>query len=258
MTPSSPTPLLILGVCHFAASSDSYQQQVRFDALAPARQREMEELARRLAEFRPTRIAVESLPERQSRLDSLYGAYLEGSYALGANEIYQLGFRLARNLGHQRVHAVDARMRGYTSYDDLKKSLSAFGQDSLLDFGKDPWGAKYRELFRHDDSAKAARPLLEHLAYLNSERRLLASMGTNLVGLFKAGSDTLPLGPDWITQSFNRDLRIFQNLQRLAQQPGERILLIIGASHVPMLRLLAQSSPEFEVVEVHQYLRTPR
>ena len=39
-------------------------------------------------------------------------------------------------------------------------------------------------------------------------------------------------GPDHVTAWYNRNLRIFANLQRLAAAPDERILLVIGAGHV--------------------------
>jgi len=248
-------PLMMLGVFHFASSGDAFRSQVPFDVLTPARQREVEELVDRLAAFRPTHVAVEALPERQRRLDSLYAAYVAGTYTLGANEIFQLGFRVARRLGHSRVYAVDARMRSYTTYESLQASLAALAQTPMLTLADQPWGARYWRLFQRDDSLKATQPLRDHLAYLNSEPRLRASMGANLIGLFRAGNDTLPLGPDWVTQSFNRDLRIFRNLQRLAEQPGSRTLLIIGASHIPTLRMLAESSPDIHHHPVGPYLR---
>ena len=254
VAPPGRTPLAILGVFHFGSSSDSYQRQVAFDIRAPDRQREVEQLVEQLERFQPTHVAVEALPEQQRRLDSLFAAYSRGEYTLGPNEIYQIGFRLARRLGHSRVYAVDARMRSYMTYAELKSGLAHRGQDSLLTFQQTEWGARYWRLFQRDDSARARRPLRDHLLYLNSDARLRASMGTNVVGVFRAGDDSTPLGPDWITQSFNRDLRIFRNLLSL-RKPGTRILLIVGASHVPTLRLLAEASPELRYVPIQSVLR---
>jgi hypothetical protein len=56
------------------------------------------------------------------------------------------------------------------------------------------------------------------------------------------------LGAAW----YARNLRIFRNLQRLGECPEERVLLFIGAGHVPLLRFVAQASPEHERVEVER------
>ena len=61
--------------------------------------------------------------------------------------------------------------------------------------------------------------------------------------------------PDMQTAWYNRNLRIFQNLQRITEGPGERILLVIGAGHVPIIRHAVISSPEYELVEVDQLIR---
>jgi len=50
--------------------------------------------------------------------------------------------------------------------------------------------------------------------------------------------------PDDATQWYTRNLRIFSNLQHLTTSASDRILLIIGAGHLPILRFPAQSSRE--------------
>jgi hypothetical protein len=52
----------------------------------------------------------------------------------------------------------------------------------------------------------------------------------------------------------NRNLRIFRNVQRISAAPGERILVIYGSGHLPLLRYMAEASPEYELVEVDRYL----
>lgn len=47
---------------------------------------------------------------------------------------------------------------------------------------------------------------------------------------------------------YNRNLRIFCNIQQLADQEGERIPVLFGAGHVQILEELVDSSPEHEHV----------
>lgn len=54
---------------------------------------------------------------------------------------------------------------------------------------------------------------------------------------------------------YDRNLRIFRNLQRLTSSPEERILLVIGAGHLPILQFVASTSPEYELMDVRDYQR---
>lgn len=96
--------------------------------------------------------------------------------------------------------------------------------------------------------------LKEHLLYLNSEQRILRGHGHYLVGTFKVAKGGQYPGPDAKTAWYNRNLRIFSNIQKLKMQADERILVIIGAGHVPILRHAIRSSPGYRLVEVSSVL----
>jgi hypothetical protein len=49
------------------------------------------------------------------------------------------------------------------------------------------------------------------------------------VRYFKGGGDTSYVGPDFAAGWFDRNLRIFRNLQRLTGGPAERILVVYGS-----------------------------
>jgi hypothetical protein len=57
------------------------------------------------------------------------------------------------------------------------------------------------------------------------------------------------------TNWYNRELRIFANLNRITEFPNDRILLLIGAGHLAIQRDFALDSPQFCLVEVESYLR---
>ncbi|HUP49703.1 MAG TPA: DUF5694 domain-containing protein, partial [Thermoanaerobaculia bacterium] len=117
--------IVMVGVFHFASPGlDAYKPVHTFDVMSSDRQTEIEEVAALLARFQPTKIAVEFRPERQARMDELYAEYLRGEYELGTNEVYQLGFRLARMMGHPRVHLVDAPARHYFTEEEYSEKLA--------------------------------------------------------------------------------------------------------------------------------------
>lgn len=251
--------LLFLGVFHFADQGlDAYKPRFHLDITSPERQREVEELVEGLLLFRPTKVAIEAEPRLQPRLDSLYGAYLKGTHELGANEVYQLGFRLAKRLGLARVWAVDAEARAYMTDTEARARITALGlnMDTVMrQIENDPWTLQYRRLYALEDSLKMLRTLAHHLLYLNDPERIRIGHGAYLVGSFKLGASADYLGPDDATSWYNRNLRIFSNLQHMTSGSADRILLIVGAGHLPILRFLALSSPEYRLREPSEFLR---
>lgn len=254
--PEPPVKLLILGTFHFKdAGLDSYRPKHDVDILSPDRQKELTELVRLLATFEPKKIAVERLPARQASLDRRYASYREGALEPSSDEIVQLGFRLAARLGHERVFAVDAKRRFYEPWVDPDEYAKSHEQQDRLD--PDLWSL-YGRSHRFADKLKTQKTLREYLSYVNEPKQLLRSHGQYLIGNFEVGKGEDYPGVDSKTAWYNRNLKIFANLQRIADLNGDRILLLIGHGHVPILRHAAQASPQFELVEVSEVLGSPR
>jgi hypothetical protein len=101
------TEVLVLGTYHMANPGHDIFNMQADDVLAPKRQAEMAQLMEVLKRFRPTKIAVES-DAGSDRIPKRYADYIAGKYQLTANEIDQVGLRLAKELGHKTLYAVDA------------------------------------------------------------------------------------------------------------------------------------------------------
>ena len=133
--------VMVLGTYHMDNPGRDYANPTVDDVLAPRRQAEIEAVVRALAEFRPTRIAIEATPSRDSLHNARYHAYRAGSYRLGRN----------------------------------------------------------------------------------------------------------------VANWYARNLHIYANIARVAQ-PGERVLVIMGSGHRPLLRQFVAESPELELVPAERYL----
>ncbi len=274
-----PAQVMLLGTFHFQDSGlNRYKAQHDVGILSEPRQREVEEVVACLARFQPTKIAVERRPDRQAEIDREYRAYLDGEFPLPAGEVHQLGFRLAKRLGHARVYGVDAWGRYYAPAIDLEqyaanRSTGELQQFLAEDLDFDPvrdltayarghgqeqltseWWPYFERRAARSDEAKTRRTLRETLLLCNAEASILDEHGPYLVDWFKVGQGNEYPGVDWVTAWYSRNLRIFANLQRITGGPHERILLIIGGGHVPILRHCVQASPEYTLVEVAEYL----
>jgi hypothetical protein len=271
--------VMLLGTFHFQdAGLDAYKPRFSIDILSEPRQGEVAEVVELLAAFQPTRIAVERRPERQDETDRDFAAYRRGESALSANEIHQIGFRLAQRLGHDRVYCVDAWGRYYAPPLDLEvygqgMTTKALGELLESQFSFDPhgdlevyarehgqepllleWWDQLKWVGEQGDERKICQTLRESLVEANTEANILRSHGSYLSGWFRVGIGSEYPGVDYVTAWYNRNLRIFANLQRITGSPEDRILLIIGGGHLPILRHCVQASQDHDLVEVAQYL----
>ena len=73
----------------------------------PKRQREIEQLVTQLTAFQPTKIALEADERFDTQINADYQGYLEGAYELKRDEGNQIGFRLAKQMGHPKLYGVD-------------------------------------------------------------------------------------------------------------------------------------------------------
>lgn len=249
--------VLVLGSFHFQdAGRDNYKPQFPFDIRTPQRQHELDEVLTKLAAWGPTRIAIERDVEVQARVDSLYAIYPGNGMDTLRNEIYQVGFKLAKRLHHAGVFGVDADARFLDTAmteAEWKRRKDALkpGPMSATD-----WDAKYTALYRMEDSLKTVRTLRETLLEMNSPERLALGHGHYLVGPLLDGPLGDYFGADGFVSAWhNRNIRIYSNVARLIRSPEERVLLLIGAGHAPIIRAQFASVPFVRLVDVAEVLR---
>jgi hypothetical protein len=263
--------ILLLGTFHFRSFVEIRSSQ---------RQREIEEVVERLAAFRTTQIAVEQRPERQDETDREYVSFRQGEFPLPADEVHQIGFRLAAQLGHERVRCVNAWDRYFEPPLDVEKlpqrtlpfweierylveeedfhswdDVDAYARQHGQEFRLGEWAPCFERFYEHRRSLLQQRTLREHLLDVNAEAEILKTHGRYLVERFKIGEGNAFPGPDLIAPWYARNLRIFANLQRITAVPDERILLVIGYDHLPILRHCVLASPEYQLADVESYLR---
>lgn len=162
------TEVVLLGTSHFAGSATDEHTSRVADVLSDRRQRELDRVADRLAEWGPDRFFVECTPDRQSGLDSMYAAYRSGEYdpttESDRNEIRQLGFRAADRSGVERLGCVDA---GGVWLGARARQVAEEHNPEVLE------GLERHTEERLDTEAFLADHTLgEYLVELNSEERL--------------------------------------------------------------------------------------
>jgi Family of unknown function (DUF5694) len=235
--PAAPAraEVLVLGVYHMANPGHDVFNMKADDVLGARRQAEIAQVIDVLKRFHPTKIAVER-DAGDKRIARDYAAYLVGKHELTRNEIEQLGFRLAKELGHERVYPVDAdgefpyqRLVDYAKASSRSKELEAMNQEV---------GAEVKA----QGAYLASHTILETLLYMNSDKRVARDVGWYYCfAHFGRPGDWA--GADLVADWVRRNMRIFTNVVRLINSPDERVLVIFGAGHLGWLRQAFAGDP---------------
>lgn len=253
--------VLLLGVFHFAGEQvdvNTTPNALRIDMLSAERQQQIKQLVNELAKFRPTKIVFEAQPKYQAKYDSLYQAYLNGKLVTSptfmANETVQIGFRLAKQMGLKTLYPVDAQaFRFQLSRADSVLTFEKYKNQTDSSFAY--WEERYDRESAYDDTLAFKSTTQQYLRFLNSPEMQARAVGRWLVTT-KRGSNVEPIGADgFITRYFNRNVRIYSNIQRVVDRKDERILVIYGATHMYFLKTLFVASPEFKLEDVMKYLK---
>jgi hypothetical protein len=246
-TPRSAEParVMVVGTYHFANPGLDMVQVEVDDVLSDRRQAEILRLVEALAAFRPTKIAVEQVPATADRLDSLLRAYRAGMHELSRNEVEQVGFRLAAQLNHERLYPIDHR--GDFPIGAVMEYAAAHDPAFL--------GFLQQEIGRltNEENRRQRELTIGQILRLNNDPQELAAGHGNYLRFARVGAGDTYVGAELLSKWYDRNIRIHANLQRIAE-PGDRILVIIGSGHAPILRDLITFDPEMSLVEAVSYL----
>ena len=192
-------------------------------------------------------------------LITLYDSYPDGKLTLGRNEVFQIGFRLGKLLGIKRLSCVDEQGGFYGYLDTLfSDSARAAGFEEYYYHNPDSLIEKeYSGSYAAEDTFPRSSGIVRTLGRINQPGLIMHSQGAYFTGDFKyeekPGDFT---GVDFETcRWYNRNLRIFRNIQRITDDPRDRILVIIGVGHLGLLNYFFQCSPEYEWVSPSDYLK---
>ena len=251
------TEIMTLGVFHFAypnldAIKTADEDQI--SVLDEPYQSEIIAISKAICDFKPTIIVVEFQTDVQNTIDSLYLLYKDNKYNLGKNEVYQLGFRIGRQLNLPKIYCVDDWGQHYNNIESIFKDsirLAKFGE--YIENSPD-------SIYENKDTSGKVSSIIDEFTTLNDPNLIKEDLSSYLLNSFKyeeqPGDFT---GVDFETgRWFNRNLRIFRNVHRVPHTADDRILMIYGAGQLNLLNLFFDASKEFELVSPLPYLKKAR
>ena len=242
---TEPAQIMLFGTFHFQDAGLDVVKSKDIDIFATDAQQYLQELTQRLAGFKPTKILLEYDPESDELVNQRFRDYLAGNYELAANEIYQLGFRIAKEAGHERVYSFDNRGVEWQA-------------EAMFEYAKQhdsPEMKTFNDIIKtvtaEGEKARATLSLRELLMRANDPDQERINMdlylATNPIGAGDGYS-----GADASASWWHRNFRMYANIQKLTG-PGERIIAIGGTGHMAILKQFLEIDRRLESTAVVEY-----
>jgi hypothetical protein len=233
--------VLLVGTHHFRGSTRDAVSGEPEHMLTSARQAQLEDLVARLARWAPEQVMVELPYQFVDSVNARFRRYMEDNgISIQQDEVVQVGFRLARRLGHPTVYPIDHRMAA--DFDSLTPLLRrrpdlVRRRDSVL--------SALRAEVAVQDRGETQPTVLETIRAANEETALKAGNSRSMFGSWlRAGEGTNLGGPHLLARWYERNIYMAHYLT-LSLLPGtRRVLVLIGSGHVPPLRNILDESPE--------------
>lgn len=240
--------VLLLGSYHMAnPGADAFNLEAD-DVLAPQRQAEIRAVVDRIAAFEPTLVAVEARWGDSATIEG-WRDYVSGKSELRRNEREQIGFRLARRLELDTVYPIDY---------ELGMDFSALQRAAERDPEMAARMARFQPIGEAAIAMMAewlAEGSVGHVLYQMNRPDMLAKAHWPYVDLMLpivANDDYV--GPEIVAGWYERNLKIFANLLRIAESPSDRVFVVYGQGHIPILRQLVIDHPGYCVEDPLPYL----
>ena len=245
--PTEKTKVLVVGTFHMnypGLDDHKTTDSDKIDVLKEPKKSELTELVEYIKKFKPTKIAVEAGTDRN--ITEQLQQYKTGILKVSRNETQQIGIRIAAELQLDSLYAVDDNPLSEEWYK--KDSISLNKMIGNIDWElTDKFDSLYTKWYSYNDKSTVNTKILKHFKYINSKESHQYGYGHYLTNWFKTegngGADFLSIW--W----YNRNLRIFRNIQDITNSPEERIMVLMGNGHAAVLRQLFEASPEYEFIE---------
>lgn len=238
--------IMLFGVFHFANPGHDVVKTDQVNVMTEDNQAYLEALAARIGEFNPTVVLLEFSPQREPEIQKRFQQYVDGQYELSANEIYQLGFRIAAISDADTIHGFDeteVQWQAEPMFEYLESTDHAAGARL---------SAVIEEITADEEKAHAELSLSALLTRTNDPER--DALNRSLYILTNpVGDDDNFVGADAAASWWHRNFRMYAVVQRHAQ-PGERVLVIGGQGHIAILRQLLADDRDREAVDVRPFL----
>lgn len=243
--------IMVLGSYHMDNPGADVVNTKIDDVLAPARQAELAALTRRLAAFQPTAIMVETQSPRDDLLDEGYLSFDPASLNTDRNEIVQIAYRLAHEMGLTRVYGIDTQDGeiDFFPFGEVQAFEEAKGDTSLTE----TLIAQVQSMSTAFEAAQETESVSGLLALENDPAEITSMHNEFYYGLLELADGKSQPGAQLNYGWYARNALTFAKIAAVTE-PGDRVLVLFGSGHAYWLRHFAENVPGYTLAESLPYL----
>ena len=225
MAQQRPVPqVMVVGTYHFDNPGRDIFNIHSEGILTPEKQKEIDAVIAVLKQFRPTKVVIEA-PVTSTKTRQQYADYVAGKYTLTANEIDQLGYRLAKEMGHTQVYPVDVQFP--FDFEDVAKFAEEHKQKQYVDGAFEVAKEEVGKIQEHVDHGT----ILETLRFLNDPAEVAKGHSFYMMVAQVGEGDQYP-GAKLLGEWYQRNVEIYTNIRKIIDSPDDRVVVIYGSGHL--------------------------
>ncbi len=233
---------------HMGATSDS--NTIEFDEENKKNQEDAKKIAQMISAFKPTVICVEVPVSDNIELNEKYDDYLKNPEKVSTyyGEVALVAFEVGRMNNIEKLYGIDHKMEyNYNINDNLINSLDSITYNK---FQSNPF-----ESIPDLNVFEEGLSLMEKLKRMNHPKFLDFLITANADILTYVGTENGFEGADEASKYYQRNLRIYSNLNRLLIDKNDRVFILSGGSHTAFLNEFLKRSLKYEIVNTFDYLK---
>lgn len=215
--------------------SSHYHELFKEDEPSKEFLKNLEKLRKSLITYNPTKICVEIEEKYQDQIDEFYQSYDYKKFS--KREAYDLGFNAGKQCELTTVHAVD--------WMEIDKNQN--GISEAVDWAKvhdSEFIDRLNNLQSFHNSFNTNEDIYEITLELNKPENFKHDQ--EMYGHMMLLGDTWDVSIPWLTWWYKRNMIMVNNITREIYADS-RVIMIVGAGHLYILKQMLESSGKFEV-----------
>jgi len=231
--------ILNFGTAHLSRTTDALSSMI--DLEDPREKADLKRLVQNIVEFKPTIIFLELDPANNDYINQTYRKYKadQNNRLNYSDELNSIGLEVARLSGTERIYGIDSQI-GF-DYPSLVNIANQNIEDSLFvknmieDYERVN-KLKFREQFTEINTTAYKMRTFDFYNFLATQHTADNHEGAKEIAKF-----------------FERNLRMYSNLNDVSLSKDDRIFILTGATHTAYLDIFIQNSNKFVLENPGKY-----
>jgi|TARA_B110001469_G_C9536895_1_gene266751 hypothetical protein len=237
---SNKIKVLNFGTAHLNSTSDANSSMINLED--PKEKADLEKMVRKIAEFKPTVILLELEPKNNEYIKETFAEYkIDQKERLNySDELNSIGLEVGRLSETERIYGIDSQID--FDYPSLIELANQTKTDSLfvtkmMDYYKKLNSLKLKEQFIEMNTKESKMKTFDFYNFLATQH-----------------SENNYEGAKVISEFYERNLRMYSNLNDLKLSKNDRVFILAGATHTAYLDIFIGNSEKFILENPLKYI----